>query len=149
MIAIVDYEAGNLNSVARAVAHLGFTCTVTHDADLIRRAERVIFPGVGAAGAAMASLRRAGLDRVLVEVHAAGKPMLGICIGAQVILGRSEENDTACLGILPGRAVRFRPAGEEGGVSKIPHMGWNQLSIRRRPPAFAEVEAFMQEAGTP
>jgi glutamine amidotransferase len=139
MIAIIDYEAGNLTSVARAVAHLGFSCTVTHDAELIRRAERIIFPGVGAAGAAMASLRRAGLDRVLAEVHGAGKPMLGICLGSQVILGRSAENDTACLGILPGRVVRFRPAGEEGGVPKIPHMGWNRIAPQRPHPLLAGI----------
>jgi glutamine amidotransferase len=140
MIAIIDYEAGNLTSVARAVAHLGFAGSVTHDPDLIRRAERIIFPGVGAAGAAMASLRRAGLDRVLADAVAAGTPVLGICLGCQVILGRSDENDTTCLGILPGRVRRFRPAGEVGGVPKIPHMGWNRLKrVRQAHPVFAGI----------
>jgi len=137
MIAIIDYDAGNLTSVARAVTHLGFACTVTHDAALIRRAERVIFPGVGAAGSAMASLRRSGLDSVLAEVLAAGTPVLGICLGSQVILERSDENDTPCLGLIPGSVRRFRPAAEEGGAPKIPHMGWNRIAPRRTHPLFA------------
>jgi imidazole glycerol-phosphate synthase subunit HisH len=139
MIAIIDYDAGNLTSVARAIAHLGFACSVTHDAGLIRGAERIIFPGVGAAGAAMASLRRTGLDRVLTDAFAAGTPILGICLGSQIILGHSDENDTACLGIIPGRVRRFRPAGEEGGAPKIPHMGWNRLAPRRPHPLFAGI----------
>jgi glutamine amidotransferase len=137
MIAIVDYEAGNLTSVARAIAHLGFECRVTHDPGAIRGAERIIFPGVGAAGAAMAGLRRTGLDRVLTEACAAGTPMLGICLGTQVILGWSEENDTVCLGIVPGNVLRFRPAGEAGGAPKIPHMGWNRIQVTRPHPVFA------------
>jgi glutamine amidotransferase len=132
MIAIIDYNAGNLASVARAVAHLGFACTVTADAGIIREAERIIFPGVGAAGAAMASLKRAGLDAVLVEQFAAGKPLLGICLGTQVIMGYSEENDTRCLGIVSGRVAAF-PAplpGDDGHPLKIPHMGWNRIHVR-------------------
>ena len=122
MIAIIDYNAGNLASVARAVAHLGFACTVTADAGTIRAAERIIFPGVGAAGAAMDSLKRAGLDAVLVEQFAAGKPMLGICLGTQVIMGCSEENDTRCLGIVAGRVTAFpvRLPAMTAGRSKSP-----------------------------
>jgi len=132
MIAIIDYNAGNLASVARAVAHLGFTCTVTADAGTIRAAERIIFPGVGAAGAAMGSLKRTGLDAVLVEQFAAGKPMLGICLGTQVIMGCSEENDTRCLGIVAGRVTAFpvRLPGDDGRLLKIPHMGWNRIRVR-------------------
>ena len=138
MIAIIDYEAGNLTSVARAITHLGFPCTVTHDAAVIRGAERVVFPGVGAAGAAMASLRRGGLDRLIADVVAAGTPVLGICLGSQVILGHSDENDTACLGLIPGRVRRFHTAGE-GGAPKIPHMGWNRIARRRAHPLLAGI----------
>jgi glutamine amidotransferase len=141
MIAIIDYNAGNLTSVARAVAHLGVDGAVTHDPDLIRRAERIIFPGVGAAGAAMASLRRMGLDRVLIEQVAAGKPVLGICLGSQIILGDSDENDTACLGLLAGRACAFPASmtGRDGMPLKIPHMGWNRIHPRREHPLFAGI----------
>jgi glutamine amidotransferase len=141
MIAIIDYDAGNLTSVARAVTHLGYACTVTHDAQEIRRAERIIFPGVGAAGAAMASLRRTGLDGVLKEQFAAGKPIMGICLGTQVIMGRSAENDTVCLGIIPGRVNLFSAPLEaaSGQRLKIPHMGWNGIRVSRSHPLFAGV----------
>jgi glutamine amidotransferase len=141
MIAIIDYKAGNLTSVARAVMHLGFTGTVTHDHQVIRRAQRIIFPGVGAAGAAMSSLRQLGLDEVLAEQAAAGKPLLGICIGSQVILHHSAENDTRCLGLVPGRVVAF-PDGledESGRALKIPHMGWNRIRIQADHPFLAGI----------
>jgi glutamine amidotransferase len=127
--AILDYEAGNLTSVERAVRHLGFEGRVTRDPRAIRGAERVIFPGVGAAAAAMESLRRLGLDEELRRAVESGRPVLGICIGCQVIFERSEEDGgTPCLGLLPGRVVRFRfPAGEG---PKVPHMGWNSVMLR-------------------
>jgi glutamine amidotransferase len=136
MIAIIDYDAGNLTSVARALNHIGHPCAVTRDIAEIRRAERIVFPGVGAAGAAMKSLERAGLDRALKERFEAGIPLLGICLGTQVIMGSSEENATRCLGIVPG-VVRAFPAGlkdAEGRPLKVPHMGWNRLEIRRPHP---------------
>jgi glutamine amidotransferase len=138
MIAIIDYNAGNLASVARAVAHLGVACTVTHDPEQIRRAERIIFPGVGAAGAAMESLRRLGIDRVLRERTACGTPLLGICLGSQVILEHSDENDTPCLGLLAGCARAFPAAmrSRDGGPLKIPHMGWNRIHRRCDHPLF-------------
>lgn len=129
MIAIIDYRAGNLTSVARAVNHLGFACEVTHDIAAIQRARRIIFPGVGAAGAAMSSLRELGLEEALKEQSAAGTPILGICIGSQVILDHSEENDTRCMGLVRGRVAAF-PAGltdASGRRLKIPHMGWNRI----------------------
>ncbi len=141
MIAIIDYKAGNLTSVARAVNHLGFPCAVTHDITAIRRAQRIIFPGVGAAGAAMGSLKQLGLDEVLTEQAAAGKPILGICIGCQVIMNHSEENDTPCLGLVPGRTAAF-PTGladEDGRSLKIPHMGWNRIRICSDHPFLAGV----------
>jgi glutamine amidotransferase len=139
MIAIIDYNAGNLTSVARAVAHLGFSGRITREAQDIRRSERIIFPGVGAAGAAMESLRASGLDAVLQEQFAAGKPILGICLGTQVIMGHSEENDTACLGIVPGRVRGFPPhlTDPSGQRLNIPHMGWNRIHIQRHHPLLA------------
>ena len=139
MIAIVDYRAGNLTSVARALQHLNVPCVVTDRGDELRRAERVIFPGVGAAGEAMRNLRETGLAGCIREVFDSGKPLLGICLGTQVIFEYSEEdNRTECLGIIPGGVRRF-PAGmrEAGDPLKIPHMGWNRVSFRGAHPVFA------------
>ena len=132
-VVIVDYEAGNLRSVELAVAHLGAAPVTSADPERVRTAERVIFPGVGGADAAMAVLRSRGLDAALREVHRAGRPMLGICVGCQVIFDSSEEGPTDCLGMLPGRVVRIQPAAER----KVPHMGWNVVR-RRRPHPIAE-----------
>jgi glutamine amidotransferase len=100
---------------------------VTQDPAVVAQATRVIFPGVGAAGKAMATLRELGLDQALRQSFQRGIPILGICLGAQIILEHSEENDTACLGLLPGR-TRALPRGE--GL-KIPHMGWNRVRFLR------------------
>jgi glutamine amidotransferase len=129
MIAIIDYDAGNLASVKRAVAHIGFDCRVTNDLDRIEVADRIIFPGVGAAGTAMQSLRKSGLDNALKAAYRAGKPILGICLGTQIILSHSRENDTACLGLMKGEVKAFDPKVSlpEGGQLKIPHMGWNRI----------------------
>ncbi len=142
MIAIIDYNAGNLASVARAVAHLGFACEVTADAGVIRSAERIIFPGVGAAGAAMDGLRGLGLDAVIIEQFRTGKPLLGICLGTQVIMSRSVENDTRCLGIVAGQVSAFPQSlrGEGGEPLKIPHMGWNRLHTRRQHPLLEGID---------
>jgi glutamine amidotransferase len=136
MIAIIDYRAGNLMSVERAVKKLGFACRITQHGEEILDSERVIFPGVGAAGKAMADLKHLGLDKVLKADFEAGKPILGICLGAQVILGNSEENDTRCLGLIPGGVSQFpRPLfSEENERLKIPHMGWNSVNLRKRHP---------------
>jgi imidazole glycerol-phosphate synthase subunit HisH len=143
MIAIIDYDAGNLASVFRAVSHLGFSCAITRDVNEIKAAERIIFPGVGAAGAAMESLQRSGLDAVIKEALAAGKPILGICLGSQIILGHSEENSTACLGILEGSVRAFDPdrRSEDGQKMKIPHMGWNGIHIEKSHPLLSGVAA--------
>ena len=136
MIAIVDYKAGNLTSVLRAVQHLGRAAEITDDAERIRAAERVIFPGVGAAGETMANLKRLGLDAVLREdVFRGGKPLLGICIGVQVIFEHSEENDTECLGLLPGKAQRF---SRDSGL-KTPQIGWNAVRQVKSHPIFEGV----------
>lgn len=138
MIAILDYKAGNLTSVARALHHLEAPCRVTDSHSAIREAERIIFPGVGAAGKAMADLQQSGLAELLHERLAAGVPILGICVGLQVLFDYSEENDTPCLGILPGRVRLFAHdlAAENGAPLKIPHMGWNAVSFHRPHPVF-------------
>lgn len=129
MIAIIDYEAGNLTSVQRAVSFLGKACVVTRDPAQLLEADRIIFPGVGAAGSAMASLLRFGIDRILIDAFGMGKPILGICLGSQVILEYSEENDTPCLGLVPGRVKTFAADMRDPGGRrlKVPHMGWNRL----------------------
>ena len=108
MIAIVDYKAGNLTSVKRALDHLGLEGVITPDPDVVRRAERIIFPGVGHAGTAMAVLKERGLDQALREAFTRGTPILGTCVGAQVVLSHSEEGDTNCLGLIAGDCERFR-----------------------------------------
>ncbi|MFP4037159.1 MAG: imidazole glycerol phosphate synthase subunit HisH [Desulfobacteraceae bacterium] len=131
MIAVVDYRAGNLKSVERALERLGFHCRITGDPGELLAADRIVFPGVGAAGAAMEDLRRSGVDRVLREAFCRGVPFLGICLGAQIILERSEEDECICLGLLPGEVRRFPSPlqGEGGRRLKIPHMGWNGLEL--------------------
>lgn len=131
-IAIIDYGMGNLHSIAKAVEHVAGDdrVWVSHEADTILRADRVIFPGVGAIRDCMAELRRLGLDEVLREV-AASKPLLGVCLGMQAMLDFSEENEGVdCLGLIPGRVRRF-PEGltdpATGVRLKVPHMGWNQI----------------------
>jgi len=141
VIAIIDYKAGNLASVARALSHLGFQCRVTREAKEIVRADRVIFPGVGSAGQAMADLKRRGIDKALYEFHESGKPFMGICLGSQIILEESEENNTACLGLLHGRVRRF-PApllSDNGDTLKVPHMGWNRARFIKEHPVFRDI----------
>ncbi len=136
MIAIIDYDAGNLASVERAVSYLGFKCIVTNDIKTIAGSERIIFPGVGAAGAAMDSLKRLGLDSAIKQAVIDGKPILGICLGTQIIMEYSEENETACLKIIDGFVKAFPPGikSEDGSRLKIPHMGWNGLeNIKKHP----------------
>jgi glutamine amidotransferase len=139
MIAIVDYKAGNLTSVARALTHLGHRCEITDRPEKVRAADRVILPGVGAAGATMENLRALGLDDCLRDdIAKAGKPFLGICIGIQVLLERSEEDDARCLGIVPGCVVRF-PNSIDGRAIKVPQIGWNRVHQVRPHPIFEGV----------
>ncbi len=141
MIAIIDYDAGNLTSVKRAVDHLGYPCLITNDKKVIGESEKIIFPGVGAAGAAMESLKKYGLDIEIKESVKEGKPLLGICIGTQIIMAYSEENDTRCLGIINGEVRSFpRNLTPEGGdLLKNPHMGWNGVRFRVDHPVFAGI----------
>ncbi len=137
MTLILDYEAGNLASVKRAFAHVGMTAEYCADPDRLRRADRVIFPGVGAAGSAMHSLRARGLDEALREVINSGTPVLGICLGMQVSLTHSEENDTATLDLIPGVVRRF--AFDQPDL-KVPHMGWNEVRIVQEHPVLADIQ---------
>ena len=143
MIAILDFKAGNLTSVKRALDHLGFPCLITNSHEEVRKADKVIFPGVGAAGKSMESLRELGLHELLRERFDAGIPILGICVGLQVLFDFSQENQTPCLGILPGEVKRFpehiRSAG--GDLLKIPHMGWNAVKFEKHHPVFREIPA--------
>ena len=124
MITIIDYNAGNLTSVKRALDHLGIESQITPDPELVSRAERIIFPGVGHAATAMQVLHERGLDEALQEAFARGAPILGICIGCQIVLTHSEEGDTPGLNLIPGVCTRFRLRNP--GL-KIPHMGWNAI----------------------
>lgn len=133
MIAIIDYKAGNLTSVLRSLNALGVPGEVTQDPAVVARASRLIFPGVGAAGRAMTTLRELRLDQALIKAFHEGVPILGICLGAQIILDYSEENDTLCLGLLPGRT---RALPRRAGL-KVPHMGWNKVRFLRPHPVFA------------
>ena len=127
MITIIDYKAGNLTSVQRALTHLGIENQISKDPDVIRKAERVIFPGEGAAGSAMDTLKERNLDSALTEAFQRGTPILGICLGSQIILSMSEEDgNTTGLGILLGRATKFKFTDE---TLKIPHMGWNAVKV--------------------
>ncbi len=140
MIAILDYEGGNLASVLRALDHTGFDACITRDFETIRRADHVILPGVGAARATMHHLRARGLDKLIrEEVIGGGIPFLGICIGVQVIFASSEEEEAECLGILPGSVRRF-PSVFAGEQLKVPQIGWNQVRFCRPHPIFSGVE---------
>lgn len=134
MLAILDYKAGNQTSVRRALDHLGIPCVITADPAVIAGAHGVIFPGVGAAGQAMNELLTTGLDKVLKDQVQAGKPLLGICVGCQIMLDYSPENDTKALGIVPGECRLFNAAWteEDGRAIRVPHMGWNRI-VQKRP----------------
>jgi len=136
MIAIIDYNAGNLKSVERALRGLGAECRITRDREEIGNSERIIIPGVGAAGKAIEDLRRLGLDSALERAFAENKPIMGICLGAQVILDKSEENQARCLGLIKGEVKRLPSPllSENGERLKIPHMGWNGVTLQRDHP---------------
>lgn len=141
VLAIVDYDAGNLRSVQRACAEVGVPAVVTASPNEIREAERVIFPGVGAAGPAMRSIRSAGIDTALVDVFNSGRPLLGICMGLQICLEHSEEDDTSTLGMVPGQVCRFRLNNPK---LKIPHMGWNNLRVVRDHPVLQSIDESVE-----
>lgn len=119
MIAIVKYNAGNTTSVKNAIERLGFSCVVTDDAAILKKAEKVIIPGVGEASSAMNYLKEKGLDKVIKNLT---QPVLGICLGQQLLCQYSEEGNTKCLGIFEAIVKKFEPQ------LKVPHMGWNNIS---------------------
>lgn len=133
MIAIVKYRAGNVASVQYALNRLGAESVVTDDPEQLRQAERVIFPGVGEASSAMASLRQNGLDEVLRSLS---QPFLGICLGMQLMAEWSAEGNTDCLGILPGKVVPF------AHTQRKIHMGWNNLALMEDAPSSGLWEAM-------
>lgn len=124
MIAIIQYNAGNIRSVQNALDRLGVDCILTNDPELIRKADKVIFPGVGEASSAMAYLKTKGLDALIPNLK---QPVLGICLGQQLLCSYSEENDTPCLGVFEVQVKRFPPQ------DLVPHMGWNNLRQTQGP----------------
>jgi imidazole glycerol phosphate synthase, glutamine amidotransferase subunit len=137
VLVIVDYKAGNLKSVERACREVGVEAVISGDPEKIRQASRLIFPGVGAAGAAMASLQETGIDEAIREFFNLGRPVLGICLGLQISLNYSEENQTKTLDLISGEVKKFRL--KETGL-KIPHMGWNTVNVIQQHPVLDRIE---------
>ena len=141
MLAILDYKAGNQTSVSRALSSMDIPNTITADANELLSSSGVIFPGVGAAAQAMGHLRETGLDKVLHEIVAKKVPLLGICLGCQIMLEHSEEGDTKTLGLFPGKTKRFAEnlTESDGSRIRIPHMGWNGAPRKRESRLFAGI----------
>jgi len=125
-VVIIKYNAGNIRSVYHALSRLGIEAEITADPDKIKAADKVIFPGVGEASTTMAYLQKNGLDQLIKGLK---QPVLGICLGMQLMCSHSEENDVDCLGIFDNKVKLFRPEPGMENVTKVPHMGWNNLSI--------------------
>ena len=139
MLTIVDYEIGNVRSLAKAFEAAGVEALRTDDAETISAASRLVLPGVGAFGACAAALRERGLFDLVAERARAGVPLLGVCVGMQLLFEASEERgEHRGLGLLPGRVVRFAAARDaDGRAFKVPHMGWNRLDPQRDHPVVA------------
>jgi len=129
-IVIIKYNAGNIRSVDFALQRLGVSAVITADQDEIRSADRVIFPGVGEASTTMSYLKHHKLDTLICDLR---QPVLGICLGLQLMCAHSEEGDTKCLGIFPEKVKKFVPQPEETALFKVPHMGWNSISGLKTP----------------
>ncbi|WP_415718370.1 imidazole glycerol phosphate synthase subunit HisH [Maridesulfovibrio sp.] len=142
MLAILDYKAGNQTSVQRALNKLGIPNEITNDKEVLTKATGIIFPGVGAAGQAMDELTSGGLDELLKELVHQKKPLLGICVGCQILLDYSEENDTQALSVIPGECRLFNPSWEdyEGIPIRVPHMGWNQIELKQDCILFKDID---------
>ena len=144
-VAVVDYGMGNLRSVSQAVKHVadgtGFDVIVTSNPDEVYAAERVVLPGQGAMPDCMRELRDSGVQEAVLHA-AANKPLMGVCVGMQMLLSHSEEGDTGGLGLIPGDVVRFRLEGQlqpDGSRYKVPQMGWNRVRQARPHPVWAGV----------
>jgi glutamine amidotransferase len=135
VITIVDYGAGNLRSISRAFEYLGLAAEVVDRPEAVERAEAVVLPGVGAAGAAMRFLKEKGLDDAVRAALKRGIPFLGVCLGMQLLLGSHEEGDVAGLALVPGQVRRFPATG-----LAVPQMGWNQVTLLRECPLFEGIE---------
>lgn len=135
MVTVIDYDAGNLRSVETALHYLGTPFRITADPDEVRTAERIVLPGVGDARAAMDRLEPSGIADALRERVGVGVPMMGICLGSQIVLESSEENDATCLGLIPGRTVAF----DDRPGRKVPHMGWNTIEVAHPHPIFTGI----------
>ncbi len=141
MIAIIDYGMGNLRSVQKAFEKVGYEARVTSDPKVVLEAERVVLPGVGAFRDCIRNLEEGGFIEPILRVIREGRPFLGICLGLQLLFTESEEFGLhRGLDVIPGRVVRFADGLKDGDEDlKVPHMGWNQLAIKRRPPALAGI----------
>jgi len=149
VIAVVDFGSGNTRSVLRALARVGADATLASRPADLANADRLVFPGVGAAGSAVDALRSSGLWDAVTDAARAGTPLLGICLGAQLLLDASDEDDAPGLGLIPGRCRAF-PTPEAGGPRIVPHIGWNavELSGGRRADAYF-VHGFWLDPGDP
>jgi glutamine amidotransferase len=137
MIAIVDYEMGNLRSVQKGFERVGYAATITSDSAMLADAEKIVLPGVGAFRDAIGALQKRKLVEPIREAIEAGKPFLGICLGLQLLFDTSfEDGRYEGVGVIPGEVVRFKVPAE----FKVPHMGWNQVQFRRRPPVFEGID---------
>ncbi|NJC27082.1 imidazole glycerol phosphate synthase subunit HisH [Neolewinella antarctica] len=125
MVAVINYNAGNIRSVLYALERIGVEHVLTDDHDVIRKADKVIFPGVGAAASTMKHLNETGLTELIRSLK---QPVFGICVGMQLLCSHSEEGDVDCIGVFPEKVKRFRP---ENG-DKVPHMGWNTVRLNER-----------------
>lgn len=137
MITIVDYEAGNITSVKRALDFLNIPSRISPYPHDIINAERIIFPGVGHAASAMKILRQRGLDTALKQAFSKGTPILGICLGTQIILSFSQEGNTNCLGLIDGECLKF---SFKDNLLKIPHIGWNSILVQKAHPVLNDIK---------
>ncbi|MDC2963820.1 imidazole glycerol phosphate synthase subunit HisH [Gammaproteobacteria bacterium] len=137
MVVIIDYDAGNLRSVQRACEKVGMVSEVSSDPERVLEAERIIFPGVGSAESAVETLKKRGLDNAIVEFFRGGKPILGICLGLQILLDHTEEGNKKCLGLVSGACERFKFSDRS---LKIPHIGWNDIQINFEHPVLDKIE---------
>mgnify|MGYP003325366305 FL=1 len=137
MVVIIDYDAGNLRSVQRACEKVGVVSEVAGDPEIVLHAEKIIFPGVGSAESAVETLKKRGLDNAIVDFFRAGKPILGICLGLQILLDHTEEGNKKCLGLVSGACERFKFSDRS---LKIPHIGWNDIQINFEHPVLDKIE---------
>lgn len=144
MIGIIDYNAGNIRSVERALQHLKLEYKISKNPHDLIDVDKLIFPGVGEASFAMKQLETSGFDLFLKDYAKSGKPLLGICLGSQIVLDASEEGEKSgvlvkCLGLIPGTVKKF-PASLVKNGFKIPHMGWNSVSLKKECPLFKGIK---------